>query len=39
MTNFSSTYPNIAAWTESYGWTEIGKVMVETNLTNCKHEM
>ena len=24
MTNFSSTYPNIAAWTESYGWIEIG---------------
>jgi hypothetical protein len=25
MTNFSSTYPNIAAWTESYGWIEIGQ--------------
>ena len=26
MTNFSSTYPNPAAWTESYGWIEIGEV-------------
>jgi hypothetical protein len=25
MTNFSSIYPNIAAWTESYGWIEIGQ--------------
>jgi hypothetical protein len=25
MTNFSSTYSNIAAWTESYGWIEIGQ--------------
>ena len=25
MTNFSSTYPNIAEWTESYGWIEIGQ--------------
>jgi len=25
MTNFSSAYPNIAAWTESYGWIEIGQ--------------
>ena len=25
MTNFSSTYPNPAAWTESYGWIEIGQ--------------
>ncbi len=25
MTNFSSTYPNIATWTESYGWIEIGQ--------------
>ena len=25
MTKFSSTYPNIAAWTESYGWIEIGQ--------------
>jgi hypothetical protein len=25
MTNFSSNYPNIAAWTESYGWIEIGE--------------
>jgi len=25
MTNFSSTYPNIAAWTETYGWIEIGR--------------
>jgi len=25
MTNFSSTCPNIAAWTESYGWIEIGQ--------------
>ena len=25
MTNFSSTYPNIAAWTESYGWIEMGE--------------
>jgi hypothetical protein len=27
MTNFSSTYPNIAAWTRiaSYGWIEIGQ--------------
>jgi len=25
MTNFLSTYPNIAAWTESYGWIEIGQ--------------
>jgi hypothetical protein len=25
MTNFSSNYPNIAAWTESYGWIEIGQ--------------
>ena len=25
MTNFSSTYPNIAAWTESYGGIEIGQ--------------
>jgi hypothetical protein len=25
MTNFSSTYPNIAAWTASYGWIEIGQ--------------
>lgn len=25
MTNFSSTYPNIAKWTESYGWIEIGQ--------------
>jgi len=24
MTNFSTTYPNIAHWTESYGWIEIG---------------
>ena len=25
MTNFSSIYLNIAAWTESYGWIEIGQ--------------
>jgi hypothetical protein len=25
MTNLSSTYPNISAWTESYGWIEIGQ--------------
>ena len=25
MTNFSLTYPNISAWTESYGWIEIGQ--------------
>ena len=25
MTNFSSTYPNIAKWTDSYGWIEIGQ--------------
>lgn len=25
MTNFSSSYPSIAAWTESYGWIEIGQ--------------
>ena len=25
MINFSSTYPKIAAWTESYGWIEIGQ--------------
>ena len=25
MTNFSSTYPNITTWTESYGWIEIGQ--------------
>jgi hypothetical protein len=25
MKNFSSTYPNIATWTESYGWIEIGE--------------
>jgi len=25
MINFSSIYPNIAAWTESYGWIEIGQ--------------
>jgi hypothetical protein len=25
MTNFSLTYPNIAKWTESYGWIEIGQ--------------
>ncbi len=25
MTKFSSTCPNIAAWTESYGWIEIGQ--------------
>lgn len=25
MTNFSSTHPNIAAWTESHGWIEIGQ--------------
>jgi len=25
MTNFSSIYPNIAAWTEFYGWIEIGQ--------------
>jgi hypothetical protein len=25
MTNFSSTYPNVAKWTESYGWIEIGQ--------------
>jgi hypothetical protein len=25
MTNFSSIYPNIAAWTESYGWFEMGQ--------------
>jgi len=25
MTNFSSIYPSIAAWTEFYGWTEIGQ--------------
>jgi hypothetical protein len=25
MTKFFSTYPNIAAWTESYGWIEIGQ--------------
>ena len=25
MTDFSSTYPNIAAWTEPYGWIEIGQ--------------
>ena len=24
MTPFSKTYPNIAYWTESYGWIEIG---------------
>ena len=25
MTDFSSTYPDITAWTESYGWIEIGQ--------------
>jgi hypothetical protein len=25
MTNFSSTYPNIAEWIESYGWIAIGQ--------------
>ena len=25
MTKFSSIYPNIAAWTASYGWIEIGQ--------------
>jgi hypothetical protein len=25
MTKFSSTYPNIATWTEFYGWIEIGQ--------------
>ena len=25
MTNFSETYPNIAKWTKSYGWIEIGQ--------------
>jgi hypothetical protein len=25
MTKFSSTYPNITAWTESHGWIEIGQ--------------
>jgi hypothetical protein len=25
MTKFSSIYPNIAAWTESHGWIEIGQ--------------
>ncbi len=25
MTNLSSSYPNIAAWAESYGWIEIGQ--------------
>ncbi len=25
MTKFSSSYPNIAAWTESRGWIEIGQ--------------
>ena len=25
MTDFSSAYPNIAAWTASYGWIEIGE--------------
>jgi hypothetical protein len=25
MTKFSSNYPNIAAWTESYGWIEMGQ--------------
>jgi hypothetical protein len=25
MTNFTSTYPNITYWTESYGWIEIGQ--------------
>jgi hypothetical protein len=25
MTKFSSNYRNIAAWTESYGWIEIGQ--------------
>jgi hypothetical protein len=25
MENFASTYPNIATWTESYGWIEIGQ--------------
>jgi hypothetical protein len=25
MTNFSSIYPNIASWTASYGWIEIGQ--------------
>ena len=25
MTNLSSTCPHIAAWTESYGWIEIGQ--------------
>ena len=25
MTKFSSTYPNIASWIESYGWIEIGQ--------------
>jgi hypothetical protein len=24
MTTFSQTYPNIATWTELYGWIEIG---------------
>ena len=24
MTSFSKTYPNIAYWTESCGWIEIG---------------
>lgn len=25
MKNFSSTYPNIAKWIESYGWIELGQ--------------
>ena len=25
MKNFSSTYPNIAEWIESYGWIELGQ--------------
>ena len=25
MPKFSETYPNIAEWTESYGWIEIGQ--------------
>jgi len=25
MTNFSSIYPNITTWIESYGWIEIGQ--------------
>jgi hypothetical protein len=32
MTNFSSTYPNIAAWTESYGWIEIGQDDVSQSI-------